>query len=268
MSLRNQIKGALDDVAPPAPTLEHRVTAFVLADKRDRGMLLNGRRRAPATNRFRGMAALVAAGLVVALMAGIVIGGRLGRDLGNAEPQKSYTIDQSELHSLESRPLLLPTLAPGATCPYSPTVRSNLPNSVVGTGPVYAFNSWYVERTNEVDWVAFAFYYLAQQPGLVLVRAGDLHTSQAFAFSQYPVLDSGAIATGSLLGTDRLMDKTIQLHPEAVLKDPWHLQPANQQLVVMFAIPRATLCWAFQFDGPGFTESIVDGWDDRSFKGH
>jgi len=268
MSLRDQITGALDDVTPPAPTLERRVTAFVFADKRDRDMLRHGSGRAPSTNRFRGMAAVVAAGLVVALLAGIAIGGRLGRDLGNAESPQRYTIDQSQLHSLESRPLLLPTLAPGAKCPFSPTVPSTGTDTVVGTGPVYAINSWYVSRTNQVDWVAFAFYYVAQRPGLVLVRAGDLHVNQAFVFSQYSLIDSGAIATGRLLGTDRLLDRPIQLHPEAVLKDPWHLQPANQQLVVMFAIPRATLCWAFQFDGPGFTESIVEGWDDLSSKGY
>jgi len=268
VSLRNQIKGALDDVAPPAPTLEHRITAFVFADKRDRSGLLHGRRRAPSTNMFRGMAALVAAGLVVALMAGIAIGGRLARDMGNAESPQAFTINQSDLHSLESRPLLLPTLAPGATCPFSPPVKSNLPEDVLGTGPVYAINSWSVAHTDQVDWVAFALYYVAERPGLVLVRAGDLHTNQAFVFSQYSLTDSGAIATGPVLGTDRLMDKTIQLHPEAVLKDPWHLNPVNQQLVVMFAIPRSTLCWAFQFDGPGFRATIVDGWDDISNKAH
>lgn len=266
MSLRDQLKDALDAVAPPAPTLERRVTAFVFADKPDRRTLLNGRRRGRSTNRFPGVAALVAVGLVVTLVAGIAIGGRLGPDLGNGESPRAYTIDQSELHSLESRPILLPVLAPGASCPFSPLVQSNLPSDVLGSGPVYAFNSWYVSRTDQVDWVAFAFYYLAQGPGLVLVRARDLHTSQAFVFSQYPIVDSGAIATGSVLGTDRLMDKTIQLHPEAVLKDPWHLDTVNQELVVMFAIPRATLCWGFQFDGPGFRETIVDGWDDLSNK--
>ena len=50
------------------------------------------------------------------------------------------------------------------------------------------------------------------------------------------------------------------------IQDPSRLKPLHQQLIVMFAIPRATLCWAFQFDGPGFTETIVWGWDDAQSK--
>ena len=36
MSLRAEIRAALDDVIPAAPMLEHTVSAFVLGDERDR----------------------------------------------------------------------------------------------------------------------------------------------------------------------------------------------------------------------------------------
>ena len=267
MTLRNQIKDALDDVAPPAPTLERRVTAFVFADKRDRGMLLGGRRRALSTNGFRGMAALVAAGLVVALLAGIAIGGRLGRDLGNAESPQRYTIDQSEVHRLESKPIVLPQLQPGAACPFSPDVdRLGLRGSAVGGGPVYIYDEWFEGSTQRGDWNVAKLYYVARQPGLVLVRARDLTTSEPFVFTQYPNDEkTPALAMGPVLGTDSLYDQNMQLHPEAVLQDPWHQHP-NQQLIVMFAIPRATLCWGIQFDGPGFTQTWIDGWDDAASK--
>lgn len=265
MSLRSQLKDALDDVAPPAPTLERRVTAFVSADDRDRPAQLNRRRHARWSGRFQGTGALVAAALVVALMAGLAIGGRLGRDLGNGESSSAYSINQSDLRRLESIPIALPLLQPGAACPYSPGDLT-VSRSALGGGPVYAFDGWYVSITDRVDWVAFGLYYVAQRPGPVLVRATDLHSGQRLSFSQYPLGDSAAIAVGPVLGTDRLFDRTIQLHPEAALPDPWHLPPVNKNntaplLSVMFAVPRATLCWGFQIDGPGFTETIVDGWD-------
>jgi hypothetical protein len=264
MSLRDQVKDALDDVAPPAPTLERRVTAFVFADKRDRRVLLNRGRRHLRTGPFRGMAALVAAALVLTLMVGVVIGGRLGRDLGNGESSQAYAINQSELHSLESRPFVLPVLQPGAVCPFSPELQEN-GQWVGGRGPVFAYNAWRVTRTNRVDWVAFALAYVAQRPGMVLIRARDLHTDQAFVFTQYTPA-SGVIAAGPVLGKDRVEGRNTQLHPESVIEDPWQQQP-NQQLVVMFAVPLETLCWGFQFDGPGFSQTLVDGWDDLASKG-
>ncbi len=266
MTLRDQIKDALDDVAPPAPTLERRVTAFVFADKRDRKMLLGGRRGALSTNGFRGMAALVAAGLVVALLAGIAIGGRLGRDLGNAESPQRYTIDQSEVHRLESKPIVLPQLEPGAACPLSPDVdQVGQRYSVLRGGPVYIFDIWLEGSTKLGDWNAAGLYYTARQPGLVLVRAEDLQTGEPFVFTQYPNSKTPALAMGPLQGTDRMYDQNMQLHPEAVLPDPWHQQP-NHQLIVMFAIPRSTLCWGIQFDGPGFTQTWIDGWDSAASK--
>lgn len=271
MSLRTDIQDAFDEVAPPAPGLESQVRALIAADGNHRRVSLHAQRRSAWAGGFRRTGALVAAALVFTLVVGLVIGVRLARDLGNGQLSQASSISQSELQGLESRPNVLPQLQPGAACPYSPGTAEvhnlRLKGAVIGQGPVYAYAAWKVGTTGRGDWTAFAFYYVAERPGLVLVRAGDLATNQPFVFAQYSEGQSAAIATGQVVGTDRLLGKTIQTYPEAVLLDPWHREGANEQLVVMFAIPRATLCWGFQFDGPGFTQTIVDGWDSPANKG-
>ena len=270
MTLRTDIQGAIDEVTPPAPRLEHQVRALVVADGKNRRVSLHANRRSAWGGGFRRTGVLVAAALVVALMVGLVIGGRLARDLGNGQLSEAGLINQSELHSLESRPNVLPHLQPGATCPFSPGTSEvhdlHLKGAVIGQGPVYVYDAWTDATTPRSDWEAFALYYVAERPGLVLVRAGDLQTSELFPFAQYSGPPSAAIATGPVIGTVHLGGIAIQMHSEAVLQDPWHRQPLNQDLVVMFAIPTSTLCWGFQFDGPGFTETIVDGWDSAAQK--
>lgn len=270
MSLRRDIRDAIDEVTPPAPGLENQVRALVVADGKDRRVSLHAHRHSVWGVGFRSSGALVAAGLVVALMAGLVIGGRMARDTSNGQISQA-AISQSELHSLESRPNVLPRLQPGATCPFSRGTSevhdSHIKGAVIGEGPVYVYDAWTDATTERGNWEAFALYYVAERPGLVLVRAGDLQTNQPFPFAQYSGPPSAAIATGPVLGTDHVGGDTIQLRSEAVLQDPWHRQPVNQDLVVMFAVPRSTLCWGFQFDGPGFTETIVDGWDSAAQKG-
>jgi len=268
MSLRTDIKDAIDDVTPPALGLENRVRAMVLADGKERRVSVHVGRRSPWNIRFRGMGALAAAALVVVLIAGLVIGGRVWRDAANGNLGQASSINQSDLHKLESKALVLPVLLPGGVCPFSPDTRQlGMQGTVLGDGPVYMYDAWALGTTvQQGDWGAFAFYYVAKDPGIVLVRAGDLATRQAFPFAQYSDGTTGAVAAGPVLGTDRLNGETIRMHPEAVLQDPSRLKPLNQQLIVMFAIPRATLCWAFQFDGPGFTETIVWGWDDAQSK--
>ncbi|HEV2475978.1 MAG TPA: hypothetical protein VGX22_05520 [Candidatus Dormibacteraeota bacterium] len=270
MSMRTDIQDALDEVTPPAPGLDGQVRALVVADGKNRRVSLHARRHSVWGDGFRRTSALIAAALVVALMVGLVIGGRLARDLGNGQLSPAGSISHSQLQGLESRPIVLPQLQPGEACPYSRGTEEvhdlHVKGAVIGEGPVYAYDAWTVNSASR-DWEAFAFYYLAERPGLVLVRAGDLATNQPFVFAQYFDGQSAAIATGLVVGKDRLLGKTIQTYPEAVLLDPWHRASANEQLIVMFAIPRPTLCWGFQFDGPGFTQTIVDGWDSARAKG-
>ncbi|HSS60813.1 MAG TPA: hypothetical protein VLK30_05095 [Candidatus Limnocylindrales bacterium] len=258
MSMRTQIHDAVDEVAPPAPSLERSVTAFVLANDHDRRSLTHGRRAASWPIRFRGMATLVAAVLVLLLVGGTLIGIQIWRNGMNRESSPAGSLNQSELHGLEARPIVLPVVQPGAPCPYTQIVGGGL---VQGDGPVYLLSASTVATTNQGDWFAPTLYYAAKRPGVVLVRGRDLVTNQPLVFAQFSYGPSGVIVAGPSLGTD-LVNKKVQLHPEAVVPDSWH-QPANEDLILMFAVPRATLCWGFQFDGPDFTETYVNGWDSK-----
>src|SRR6266566_3621684 len=279
MSLRTDIKDAIDDVTPPALGLENRVTAMVLADGKDRRVSVHVGRRSPWNIRFRGMGALAAAALVVVLIAGFVIGGRVWRDWGNGNLYAASSLNQSDLHDLEARPLGLSPLQPGAACPFTPDPLHYSGSDVWGSGPVYLLNAGpTVDTTARGDWLPFRLAYLAERPGQVLVRGRDLSTGLPLVFTQatfdlslvraFPAGPNGAIAAGPVLGTDRLNNKTIQVHPEAVLVDPWRLEPDSTMppLVVLFPIPITTLCWGLQFDGPGFSETYVNGWDTADDK--
>src|ERR671922_2476210 len=117
MSLRSQIRDAVDDVAPAPLDIERKVSSYVRANNAERKALRARRQRSPWAYRFQGAAALLAAALVVAVIAGLVFGGRFWRDL-NSTPS---TINQTELKSLESRPPSLPTVAAEAACPVTPS---------------------------------------------------------------------------------------------------------------------------------------------------
>jgi hypothetical protein len=270
MSLRTDIKDAIDDVTPPALGLENRVRAIVLADGKERRVSVG--RRSPWNIRFRGMGALAAAALVVVLIAGFVIGGRVWRDWGNGNLGQAASINQPGLHNLEAKPLLLPVLQPGAACPFTPdpAQSAGLGGSMMGTGPVYLlYVNASIGMTARGDWFEVALGYVAKGPGQVLVRARDLSTGKLFGFTQIWVGLNGATAAGPVLGTEQLNGETIQVHPEAVLHDPAQLvnkQGITTPLIVWFAMPRATLCWGLQFDGPGFSETYVNGWDTAADK--
>ncbi|HET9781024.1 MAG TPA: hypothetical protein VFR33_04525, partial [Candidatus Dormibacteraeota bacterium] len=144
MSLRSQIHNAIDDVAPPTPTLERRIRAFVLTDGQVRTH--EHPRRQP---RWVAPFGLIAAALVLALVAGLFIGGRFWRTQ-NAPPG---TVGASELKALENRPLNYPAVAAGAECPVtSPTLNEQL-GVVVGEGPVYLVNGDVYEKGDWGYWV-------------------------------------------------------------------------------------------------------------------
>src|SRR4029077_16898893 len=105
MSLRNELREAVDEVAPRAPGLEQKVQAYVLAGSAQRKVLRGRRNASPWRYRFQGAAGLIAAAIVIAVIAGLVVGGRVWRDL-NATPS---TINQNELKHLEKRPLNFPS---------------------------------------------------------------------------------------------------------------------------------------------------------------
>jgi hypothetical protein len=256
MSLRSQIHHAIDDVAPPAPTLERRVRAFVLSDDRDRTHLTP--RPQP---RWVAPLGLIAAALVLALVAGLFIGGRFWRSQ-NAPPS---TVGQNELKSLESRPLNFPNVGSGVPCPGTPEHLNQYLGMVYGDGPVFIVNIQLYGSSDWGGWAGLHFAYHATKPGLVLIRARDLESSAEFAFANYPLSPTGITAVGPVLGQAHVLDHDLRLRSEAVFHDPWSTAPMDKQgdlppLIALGGLQRGgSGCIGLQFDGPTFTENIVLG---------
>jgi hypothetical protein len=265
MSLRNEIRRAVDDVVPPAPGLERKVRDYVIAGNRERKVLLARRRRSPWTYRFQGAAGLLAAAVVIALLAGLIVGGRMWRDL-NATPS---TINQTELKTLEGKPLNFPTISPGAACPTTALTLDPQLGMVVGGGPVYLGDTEVYGQGSWGYWVELGFVSTAEAPGLVLVRAKDLKSGAQVAFANYPIAPTAMSAVGPVLGTSSVVDHhDVTVRSEAVFHDPWrpraiiglNVSPAgtDPELLVLFGMQTGTSgCIGFQVDGPGFSESFV-----------
>lgn len=255
MSLRSQIHHAIDDVAPPAPALERRVMAFVLSDEPERKHLVPTRQP-----RWIAPLGLVAVALVMALVAGLFIGGRFWRTQ-NAPPS---TVGANELKNLESRPLNYPVVAPGEACPVTtPTLNQSI-GMVVGGGPVFLVNKVVDDSGEWGDWVALGFaYYPVKTQGSVLIRAKDLKADAEVAFANYPLAPTAISAAGPVLGTAKVVDHNVQLRNEATFPDPWHAKPMDKkgdlpQLLVLFGLQHGSSgCVGFQVDGPGFSENFV-----------
>jgi hypothetical protein len=255
MSLRSHIHHAIDDVAPPAPTLDRRIRAFVLSDAPDRKHLIS--RRQP---RWVAPLGLIAAALVLALVAGLFIGGRFWRTQ-NASPA---TVNQSELKSLEARPLKYPSVAAGAPCPKTPLTLNQTIGLVVGPGPVYLINFDVYEHGDWGYWVNLGFaYYPIDSSGPVLIRAKDLQGDAQVAFATYPLAPTAIDAAGPVLGTADVVNHRVQLRAEAVFPDPWHAKPIDKNgdlpdLYVLLGMQQGSSgCIGLQVDGPNFTENFV-----------
>jgi len=254
MSLRSQIHHAIDDVAPPAPVLERRVMAFVFSDERDRKQLIP--RPQP---RWVAPLGLIAAALVLALVAGLFIGGRFWR-AQNAPPS---TVGQQDLKSLESRPLNFPTVASGAPCPGAPEHLNQHLGMVYGDGPVFIVNIQPYGSSDWGGWVGLHFAYQATKPGLVLIRARDLQSSVEFAFANYPLSPTAITAVGPVLGQAHALDHDLRLRSEAVFHDPWSTPAIDKHgdlppLIALTGLQHGgSGCIGFQFDGPNFTENFV-----------
>jgi len=266
MSLRNEIRAALDDVTPPAPALEHKVETFVMAG--DRVRILRPRRPSVHwTRRFRGPLSLVAAVLVLVLIGGLVLGGRLLREM-NAPPQG---INQADLKRLESHPLrAFPTVRPGDPCPTSSLtdVSAHGPEDVLlGDGPVYSsrLGGQSVTRTNWGTWSVWSVLVdTTKASGPILIRARDLptHAEVVFGWQTAHGQAGDGIPAGTATGTDVVLGETEHLYPEAVLDlaHPWPLTKAGDWPIfkTFMGYPKAAVgCIGFQIDGAGFTELLV-----------
>jgi hypothetical protein len=267
MSLRAEIHDALDEVTPPAARLEAQVTAFILDGARTKKFATRSHSRVHWTKRFRGVVTLLAAALVVLLMGGLILGGRLLREM-YASPQ---TINQVELKKLEARQLKLPVVSPSAACPISQLtdVSGHGPNVLMrGQGPVYSESLGYNAATT--DWGSWSSTALMVDPtkasGPILIRARDLQTNQMVVFALLPFSAAGVagdgIPTGSVIRNEVILGSTEKVYPEEVL-DTSHPYPGTKKgdwplYKVFLGYPKsATGCIGLQIDGAGFTEVVV-----------
>jgi hypothetical protein len=266
MSLRTQIHDAVDKVAPPAPTLERRIQKLLLADEAERRALAP-RRRPEWRRQVRGALTLVAAALVITLVGGLFIAGRLWRN----ENQPPPAISQAELKSLESRPLRYPALAPGEDCPLTTKTLGPYGIFIGDPGdPVGIIDTEIYQSTDWGQWIEIAIgysqIYAAAHPGLVLMRARDLHGSAQVVFANYPLAPTGISAVGPVLGQEHALDHDLKLRPEAVFRDLAHTPPLDKlghrpEYLVAVGVQRGSSgCIGFQFDGSGGTENLVVGF--------
>lgn len=218
----------------------------------------------PSSRSFRASVAIVAAALVLALVGGLFIGGHLWRTVN----MPSQSISPVALESLETRPLQLFALSPGATCPATPKTLNPKHGMVTGPGPVYVTDVEIFEGSDWGQWVSMTFAYDERAPGLVLVRAIDLKGEGQIAFAQYPLAPTGVTAVGPTLGRSQGVGHKLLLHEEAAFQDRSHTPAINNQgqrpeLIVLVGMQRGgSGCVAFQVDGPGaspgaFTETFV-----------
>ena len=266
MSLRAEIHDALNEVTPPAPHLEVRVTGLLLEHVKDKRVVLRRGGRVRWTNRYGGVVTLVAAALVVVLIGGLILGGRLLREM-NAP---AHTINQTELKGLEVRPLQFPVVKPGATCPISPLSDTSAHSAeafVFGTGPVYATplqSTW--STTIWGTWTVLSLMVdTTNASGLILIRGTDLQTNAMVVFTRTPfhaVDEPGdGIATGRAIESQVVEGEKEQLYPELVIdtsrvyvgtkKGDWPIYKA------FMGYPKtATGCLGFQVDGV-YTDGIT-----------
>jgi len=244
VSLRTQIHSAFDAVAPPVGGLPERVVQTVLTENSSR------RRRERLMLRLRVPLSLVAAFVLVALVVGVLIGGRLVHDwnaLKNSAPAGGG--DQSQVAQLEAVPLHLPVFASQADCVSGPF---NAIDSL-GSGPVYGDGG----PSTTTSWgqyfqdVAYADTDIA---GPILVRARDL-------FRDQPVVFVGRYASGPVIGSDIVDGNTYAQHTELVLNaSTSDKQAVNHKLVWLFIAgdpTPGTGSTAWQIDGLGFSEVFV-----------
>jgi hypothetical protein len=244
MSLRRQIHSAFDEVAPPTFGVPERVVQTVFAEGPSR------RRRERMMLRLRVPLSLVAVFVAIALVVGVLIGGRLMQDWNsfrNSAPAGGG--GQTQLAQLESRPLVLPTPGSYLDCKSGPFNSAG----AFGKGPLYGFGG----ATSTTSWGTY-FHNLAYAEtninGPILVRVNDLFTHE-------PVVFVGQYAAGPVVGHDTVDGVAVEQHTELVFDTS---QASKSPTTHKFAWPfiaGVPNSWSsstgWQIDGVGFSEVFV-----------
>jgi hypothetical protein len=208
---------------------------------------------------------------VLAVMLGLITAGCGATEIA-AHPSPSVqalSAPASSLADLRNRPLNLPAVAAGATCPAASshdlrpvvTVGKGGPNFGFGPGPAYLSGivNFYPGAFDNEIWMIDATYR-----GPVLVRGHEVSGSQAVSF-QEPITFAGAgfssagvpppdpaVTSVTIAGTAIPFFSELDLPAAdpAYPKDSWRLFFARTHL-------DASGCYAFQLDGLTFSTVIV-----------
>ena len=202
--------------------------------------------------RLRTPLSLVAVFLFIALVAAVLIGGRVIQDWNAPHKPIPATPPHATLAQLEARPLQLPHIAMGAACPGGPQ------NAVgtYGSGPFYG-DSTTAQGPTRSQWGLYWYLYGETDKnvsGLLLVRAIDVKTGQSYVFT-------GQYATGTVVGTDMLGTQAIEQRSELVLNTahrPSTTYNGKTTWPFELGVPKGNSgCYGWQIDGDSFTETFV-----------
>jgi len=258
MSLRVEIRDAVDEVMTPAPNLVTQIDRFVTA---------NARRRVRAGSRgvahwrsvMRGSLALVAVLVVVVLVAAIFVGGRLVSDWKSFQTSPAVQAPKSQLQQLEERPLRIPLYSSLKQCTAGPYNS----DSSLGSGPVYMDGG----SSTVTAWGRYIYFdaYSDQTiKGPILIRGRDLTIGIHMIFV-------GPFAGGPVQGTDTVDGQSYEQRTEVVLStsqtSPGALGPTSPHKYVwdfigglpVAAIGPSLIGYGagWQIDGPNFSEIVL-----------
>jgi len=160
------------------------------------------------------------------------------------------------LAQLEARPLLLPVVPPGGTCPSHHYAEIDLGGgsmTVTGDGPIYLTGKGVQATTTWGVYYDPTYYAGPQLSGLVLLRIRDLETGRAGVFV-------GPYAAGEVVGTDTINGKTLQQRKEAVIDASHHPATSGSSKWGIWNVRQGwpanwSGCFGFQFDGASFAET-------------
>ena len=245
MTLRTEMREALDVVVPAAPPrgLSDRVLRAAIGQ--------SAHPRNTARLRLRAPLSLVAAFVLISVVAGVLVGGRLLRDWSSAHNAAAAT---RTLPQLEAVPVNLPVVPPGGVCPEHPGV--NALGFDYGSGPVY-LNGRFIPELTFVDQSGagmglydLTYYAAPDLEGTVLIRGRDLVSDRPIQF---------IAPTGSGFPTET---------PPWPVKDELVLDashPASRSAATGYGIWRVgqliaqgwSGCWGLQIDGSNFSETLT-----------